>query len=79
MKILLYILLLVLSQTSSAQDLNYDQYTTDEGLPSNTIYERVKDSAGLLWMVSENGLVSYDGESFVRFSVPRLRDNDILY
>lgn len=68
----------MLSQVSVAQEFHYDQFTTDDGLPSNTIYEIVQDSTGLLWMGTENGLVSYDGVSFERFSDPRLKDNDIL-
>ena len=77
-KIILYLLFLGIPQLSSAQELHYDQYTTDDGLPSNTIYEIVQDSTGLLWMGTENGLVSYDGVSFERFSDPRLKDNDII-
>ena len=77
-KNLLPVLLLVICQNSSAQELHYDQYTTDDGLPSNTIYEIVQDSNGLLWMGTENGLVSYDGVTFERFTDSRLKDNDII-
>lgn len=77
-KIFLYILFIISPQLLVAQELIYDQYTTDDGLPSNTIYEIVQDSNGLIWMGTENGLVSYDGVSFKRFSDSRLNDNDIL-
>ncbi|MFT6783008.1 MAG: AraC family chitin signaling transcriptional activator, partial [Saprospiraceae bacterium] len=76
--IFLTVLLLVIAQHSSAQELYYDQYTTNDGLPSNTIYEIVQDSNGLLWMGTENGLVSYDGVTFERFTDSRLMDNDII-
>ncbi len=77
-KIFLYIFLVSIPQFLLAQELIYDQYTTDDGLPSNTIYEIVQDSSGLMWMGTENGLVSYDGVTFERFSDSRLKDNDIL-
>jgi len=63
---------------SFGQDLHYDQYTTDDGLPSNTVYEIVQDSSGTLWFGTENGLVSYNGQSFERFSDSRLIDNDVI-
>jgi len=77
-KVFLSILFIALPHLLVAQELIYDQYTTDDGLPSNTIYEIVQDSNGLIWMGTENGLVSYDGVSFERFSDSRLKDNDIL-
>ena len=78
LKKFLYILPFIIPQFLLAQDLIYNQYTTDDGLPSNTIYEIVQDSSGLMWMGTENGLVSYDGVSFERFSDSRMKDNDIL-
>jgi len=71
-------LFLLFSQFCLSQELNYTQYTTEDGLPSNTVYEIVQDSNGLIWMGTENGLVSFDGVSFERFSDPRLKDNDII-
>ncbi len=68
----------IIPLTSVTQDLHYDQYTTDDGLPSNTIYEIVQDSTGLLWIGTEKGLVSFDGVVFKQFTDPRLKDNDIL-
>jgi len=60
------------------QDLSYEQYTDKDGLPSMKIYDIVQDSSMLLWMGTENGLVSYDGDQFVRHSHPDLLDNDII-
>ncbi len=77
-KFFLCFLLFGIVKVSFSQGLHFDQYTTDDGLPSNTVYQIVQDSSGLIWMGTENGLVSYDGVSFKRFSNTRLRDNDIL-
>ncbi|MEM9545562.1 MAG: histidine kinase [Bacteroidota bacterium] len=62
----------------AGQDLEYEQFTTDDGLPSMKIYNILEDSVGVLWMGTENGLVSYDGEEFIRYSHPDLLDNDII-
>ena len=43
-----------------------------------TIYEMVQDSNGILWMGTENGLVSYNGEEFTTYTHPDLKDNDII-
>ena len=48
----------------NAQTFNYKQYTEEDGLPSLTIYEIAQDSSGILWIGTDNGLVSFDGEKF---------------
>ncbi|MEM9545563.1 MAG: histidine kinase [Bacteroidota bacterium] len=76
-QVLLFILS-VISCRINGQDMEYEQFTTDDGLPSMKIYNMREDSNGVLWMGTENGLVSYDGEEFVRYSHPELIDNDII-
>jgi ligand-binding sensor domain-containing protein len=65
-------------QILNGQELSYEQYTDKDGLPSMKTYDIIQDSSGLLWIGTENGLVSFDGEKFVRFSSPGLEDNDIV-
>ena len=60
------------------QDMYYKNFTEADGLPSMQTYEMVQDSNGILWIGTENGLVSYDGESFKRYSHPQLINNDII-
>lgn len=60
------------------QSAYYRQYTEADGLPSMTTYEMIQDSSGLLWMGTENGLVSFDGLEFTTYSHPELKDNDII-
>jgi signal transduction histidine kinase len=45
-------------------------YTTDNGLPQNTVRDFLFDNAGYLWVATENGLVRYDGSFFRLFSSP---------
>lgn len=39
-------------------------YTTEQGLPSNHVYQCFQDHRGLLWLLTENGLCRFDGQSF---------------
>ena len=61
-----------------SQNLSYEEYTDKDGLPSMQTYDIIQDSLGILWIGSENGLVSFDGKDFVRYSHPDLIDNDII-
>ncbi|MDC7993890.1 sensor histidine kinase [Altibacter sp. HG106] len=45
------------------------QYATSNGLPSNTVYDIVQDSAGFIWIATSKGVVTYDGTSFKTFTV----------
>lgn len=43
-------------------------YTTDNGLPQNSIKDIVKDKYGFIWLSTDAGLVQYDGLSFTVFN-----------
>ena len=54
-------------------------YTTKNGLPSNTLYEITSDLHGFLWFGTECGLVRFDGTNFKTYAVSDgLPDNEIL-
>jgi len=65
-------------QSLSGQELPFVQYTYLDGLPSMKTYDIVQDSSGLLWIGTENGLVSFDGDEFVTYTHPDLLDFDIV-
>jgi signal transduction histidine kinase len=46
-------------------------YTDQDGLPSNTVYSSLEDSAGNLWLSTNSGLVRFEPESqkFVSFAL----------
>jgi ligand-binding sensor domain-containing protein len=50
----------VFVQTVSAQ-YRFDMWTTDNGLPQNSIINILQTSDGYLWMTTFDGLVRYDG------------------
>jgi len=78
-KIIFILLLGIFSSTPIvAQELSYKQFTEEDGLPSLNTYEIVQDSSGILWIGTENGLVSYDGDKFEKYQFPEFQDNDIL-
>lgn len=54
-------------------------YTTDDGLPSNTIYSIKEDKYGFLWISSPIGVARFDGTHFISFTLEDgLPDNEIL-
>ena len=52
-----------------AQRLPVRSYTTADGLLHNTVNRIVKDSRGLLWFCTNEGLSRFDGYAFVNFGV----------
>ncbi|MGL4596775.1 MAG: ligand-binding sensor domain-containing protein [Bacteroidia bacterium] len=48
---------------------NLINFTTLEGLPSNTVNTIYKDKKGELWFGTEKGVCKFNGTSFVRFSI----------
>ena len=45
-----------------------DNWTTDEGLPTNTLLHLYQTRAGYLWISSYDGLVRFDGLNFTAFN-----------
>jgi ligand-binding sensor domain-containing protein len=43
---------------------------SQNGLPSNTVYEILQDSVGYIWIGHDRGLSRYDGKSFVNYKNP---------
>ncbi|WP_125185360.1 hybrid sensor histidine kinase/response regulator transcription factor [Botryobacter ruber] len=55
-----------LAQAAFAQvaDLKFEQITSQDGLPQNTIHGIAKDKYGFMWFGTWGGLCRYDGYSF---------------
>ncbi len=45
-------------------DLVVDRFTTENGLPNNTVVSIVQDSVGFVWFGTHEGLARFDGFSF---------------
>jgi len=58
-----------------------DTWTTDDGLPQNTIHAIAQTPDGYLWVSTQEGLARFDGHTFTLFSkknTPAFTNNDIL-
>jgi len=62
------ILLLNIHQLSAQSKKNvFHNYTTNEGLPINSVKDITQDSLGFMWFATEEGLARFDGYNFKIF------------
>lgn len=64
--------LILFSFRIKGQLLNYYHYnfTTDNGLPSNTVYALIEDKKGAFFICHEDGISRYNGNKFEHFKNP---------
>ncbi|WP_299889090.1 histidine kinase [uncultured Lacinutrix sp.] len=53
-----------------AQQSVYIHFSENEGLPDKEVYRLLEDENGLLWLATNSGVYSYDGEVFVSYTHP---------
>lgn len=77
-KTLLSLLLCFTAQfTLWAHDVQYLNYTVDNGLSNNTVYYMMQDSKGFIWCCTESGVSRYDGKNWDNFTLDEgLADNE---
>ncbi|WP_163379501.1 two-component regulator propeller domain-containing protein [Cyclobacterium sp. SYSU L10401] len=46
---------------SQSQPVRFERFTTEHGLPSNSILDIAQDHQGYIWIATEDGLVRYNG------------------
>jgi len=61
-------ILLVSHVCIAQQQYTFTNYTQEQGLPLGTIRSMQKDTAGFLWLTSEEGVTRFDGYTFKNFS-----------
>jgi ligand-binding sensor domain-containing protein len=75
-------ILALASATLSAERLPIRLYSSADGLPSQFVERVFRDSHGLLWFATREGLSRFDGSRFVTYGIgdglPHLGINDIL-
>jgi len=61
-----YIILVICwrSTNLAAQHKVWKQYTTNDGLASNEVYDIIQDQKGYIWFVTNKGICKFDGYSF---------------
>lgn len=63
-----FILLLSAITYCYSQDPYYINYTIDDGLPSNEVYDIEIDNDGLLWFTTDRGISTYDSYEFINYT-----------
>ncbi len=48
-------------------DIEFDHYTTNDGLSNGHIYSIIQDSKGFIWLGTGGGLNRFDGQSFISY------------
>lgn len=62
------IILICLPIFGTGQNFHVNAYTSKDGLPADQIQHVTQDTLGFLWLVTDNGLVRFDGTDFQVFS-----------
>lgn len=79
---LIFIFLLLMGGMLSAQNSPKwyaKNLTTEDGLPSSTVYHVYQDSKGFIWISTDKGVAKYNGYDFECFSnEDGLTDNDVF-
>ncbi len=75
------ILIILLNTIANCQSYNqYIHFNTENGLPTNNIYNGIVSKEGYLFLNSNTGLIRYDGYEFKNYEAKDgLLDVDILY
>lgn len=78
-----FLLALLLSVTRTenvyCQDFPMLHFTSDNGLPGNTVYQVYRDSKGFLWFGTDKGVARYNGVEFEVFTTFNgLPDNEVF-
>lgn len=73
-----HIVLAIVSIWNFSWGQQYTNYTVNDGLPSNHVYQLTQDNSGFIWMVTDKGIVKYNGRDFKTFTTRQgLPTNDI--
>ncbi|WP_378103238.1 sensor histidine kinase [Chryseobacterium sp. sg2396] len=67
---------LVISLFLKSQHYTSQWYNVDNGLPQNTVKDITKDEYGFVWILTNNGVVRYDGNQFL---IPKRNINTVNF
>ena len=71
-----------LDPNRSLREFGHQAWTTENGLPQNTVQAIVQTQDGYLWIGTQEGLVRFDGLNFTVFdkeNTPAFKSNDIRF
>lgn len=78
---LIYLVLILISGIDcQAQEYTLlNHFTTNNGLPSNHIYDILQDNQGFLWFATDNGISRFDGKYFQNYTTADgLSSNEVI-
>ncbi|MEM1320057.1 MAG: histidine kinase [Bacteroidota bacterium] len=58
---------------------HFQNFTTDQGLPSPEVYCILQDSKGYMWFGTDNGVSRFDGYTFENYSVTDGLKNSVVF
>ncbi|MBR0053258.1 MAG: response regulator [Bacteroidales bacterium] len=67
---ILFIAAILLPSTAFADGIRFQHFSTDDGLPDNSIRTCYQDSYGLMWFCTRDGICMYDGMHFKPLEAP---------
>ena len=70
----IFIFVFCLTISTFSQTKPFINFTSDEGLPSSTIYSVYQDKIGLIWIATDIGISRYDGYEFVNYDTNSISD-----
>lgn len=83
LKKILVIIFILHSCTARGQNYNFNNFSTENGLPTNSWQNVYADSFGFLWLASFDGLFRWDGYTIKKYTHdennPASLDNNIVY
>ncbi|HTI89460.1 MAG TPA: two-component regulator propeller domain-containing protein [Puia sp.] len=65
---ILFLVLITQATTAQQGDLNFINFSSNNGLSSNTVNSIVKDRLGFMWFATDDGLNKFDGLSFTVYN-----------
>lgn len=69
MRLSLFIIFCLFSLSGFSQPLGHVTYSVNENLPSNFTKSLTQDEDGLIWIATDGGLVRFDGEQMVTYTL----------
>lgn len=61
---------LLLPPEGRAEEIRFQHFSSDDGLPDNSIRAAFQDSHGLMWFCTREGICMYDGMHFKPLDAP---------
>ena len=65
----LYLLIILVPLSGQFQDFSIQNYSVEDGLPSNECHRIIQDSLGYIWIATDRGLVQWDGYEFKTYGI----------